>query len=151
MPKKMELEGKDIAGVRVLTEVDNDTGAAGTLWLVRFPCKHEAKILGGRLGDYGRKGLEMRCKECPAAADKTAHAPRAKAPKSAPRKGPEERPAPPAPALSGPTESKSYEFPLRRGFGVTVTLPVDLTTTDVHRFMRWLETLVFDDAPAAAE
>jgi hypothetical protein len=86
----------------------------------------------------GRRGAKPRARPA-----QRPRAPRAKAPKSAPRRS--------LRAELGPTESKSYEFPLRRGFGVTVTLPVDLTTTDVQRFIRWLETLVFDDAPAAAE
>lgn len=156
MPRHIELEiGKEIAGVRILAQLPSQ--GEGTLARVGFPCGHEDTVLAFVLNACWKNGKVRHCKVCraarkiPATDAKPSPATRAKAPKSAPRKGPQERPALPAPALSGPTESKSYEFPLRRGFGVTVTLPIDLTTTDVHRFTRWLETLVFDDAPAAAE
>jgi hypothetical protein len=38
---------------------------------------------------------------------------------------------------------------LRRDFAATVTLPTDLTSHDVQRLTRWLETLVFEDSTAA--
>jgi hypothetical protein len=144
MPVRMDLTGKDIAGVHVLRESENKSGYGGTAWLVRFPCNHEAVVPGTALTAHEKSGGTRRCADCrgakPRASAEQPRALRAKAPKSA---------APFVPTQTERAESKSYEFPLRRDFGVTVTLPVDLTRADVQRLIRWVETLAFDDASAA--
>ena len=164
MPKAIELKiGKEMAGVKIVAQLPSN--GEGVLARVEFPCGHQDTMLAFLLNSYVKNGTTRRCKICkaakapkpsatekPAAAVAPAAQPRAKEPKTAPRKGTQELgtlPVQPLSALIRSTESKSYEFPLRRDFGASVTLPVDLTMHDVERLTRWLETLVFDDVAAA--
>ena len=62
MPKTLDLTGKEMAGVKVLSQLGS--GEKGTVWRVRFPCKHEEDVIGSVLTSYEKNGYTRHCKEC---------------------------------------------------------------------------------------
>jgi hypothetical protein len=151
MPRPADLNGKEIAGVKVLRQLES--AEKGTLWRVRFSCGHEEDLLGSILTAYARNGNTRHCKHCRAAGKDM---PRARA-KRAEGGSPSEAPAaarkaaarakhpPPHTIIPSQASSVAHEFPLRRDFTARLELPSDLSKSDVARLARWLEVIAFDD------
>lgn len=154
-PRRIDMAGRELAGVRVLRE--GETTHAGICWVVEhLACGHVEEVAGQVLRLAQKNGSRRGCQECrDLAAD--AAAPKPERPEETdpavarlPLKTPPEpvEPEPPAAQRAPPrsTETTTYTFPLRRDFALTVELPADLNKADVSRLARWIETLVFEDA-----